>query len=234
MKIKKTLILFKTFLLVAFVITWTSCSTGDDTEESIPTPDNPVAYTFCPDSHHPHMIDLGLPSGTKWACCNVGASKPEDYGGYYAWGETKEKSRYDYSTYIHCDGSYETCHDIGNDIAGTQYDAATANWGSAWVMPSLEQMNELKGKCTSMWTTGNGINGIRFTASNGTSIFLPAAGYRWGGVLGYAGSKGGYWSSTLYESYNSHACDLYFLSGDVYMNDYSREYGQSVRPVHGK
>lgn len=67
----------------------------DFAESSEPAePDAPVAYTSCPDSHHPHLIDLGLPSGTKWACCNVGAQKPEDYGGYYAWGETAEKNSY--------------------------------------------------------------------------------------------------------------------------------------------
>ena len=68
----------------------------------------------CPDTHHPHEIDLGLPSGTKWACSNVGANKPEEYGGYYAWGETEEKSYYDWSTYIHCDGSYGTCHKLAS------------------------------------------------------------------------------------------------------------------------
>lgn len=74
------------------------------------------AYTTCPDDHHPHLIDLGLPSGTKWACCNVGANTPEGYGNYYAWGETQTKDEYNWSNYIHCDGSMETCHDIGSDI----------------------------------------------------------------------------------------------------------------------
>ena len=153
------------------------------------------SYTSCPDSHHPHLIDLGLPSGTKWACCNVGAEKPEDYGGYFAWGETTEKSSYNWSTYVHCDGSSSTCHDIGKDIAGTQYDAATANWGSPWVMPSLDQMNELKNNCTSEWTTENGVNGRRFTGPNGASIFLPAAGHRWYDDLYYAGSYGIFFSN---------------------------------------
>ncbi|MBQ6204192.1 MAG: choice-of-anchor D domain-containing protein [Prevotella sp.] len=194
---------------------------------------DPVAYTSCPDSHHPHLIDLGLPSGTKWACCNVGASKPEDYGGYFAWGETTEKSRYYWDTYIHCDGSYETCHDIGKDIAGTQYDAATANWGSPWVMPSKEQMEELKNSCTSEWTTENGVNGRRFIGPNGASIFLPAAGYRWEVDLGRAGSYGDYWSSTLYESRTDNAWYLSFGSGGVYAGDYvgGRGSGLSVRPV---
>ena len=94
------------------------------------------SYITCPDNHHPHLIDLGLPSGTKWACCNVGADTPEAYGGYYAWGETEEKSTYSWSNYIHCNGSRETVHDIGSDIAGTEYDVAHVKWGGSWVMPS--------------------------------------------------------------------------------------------------
>ena len=190
-----------------------------------------VAYTSCPDDHHPHLIDLGLPSGTKWACCNVGASKPEEYGGYFAWGETEDKDYYDWSTYIHCDGRSTACHNIGKDIAGTEYDAPTANWGSPWVMPSLDQMNELNGKCTSEWTTENGVNGRRFTGPNGASIFLPVAGYRSGHGLANADSYGYYWSSTLYESRTNCALGLSFGRGYVRTASYSRYYGQSVRPV---
>lgn len=187
------------------------------------------SYTSCPDSHHPHLIDLGLPSGTKWACCNVGAEKPEDYGGYFAWGETAEKSSYTSDNYLDGKG---TSYDIGKDIAGTQYDAATANWGSPWVMPSREQMNELNNSCTSEWTTVNGVKGRRFTGSNGASIFLPAAGNRWEDELRYAGSYGDYWSSTLDESNTSNAWDLYFYGGNVFANYSSRRgIGPSVRPV---
>ncbi len=191
-----------------------------------------AAYTSCPDSHHPHLIDLGLPSGTLWACCNVGAENPWNLGGFYAWGETEEKSCYDWETYIHCDGTRETCHDIGKDIAGTQYDAATANWGSPWVMPNKEQMEELTNSCTSEWTTENGVNGRRFTGPNGASIFLPAAGERWGDYLYDAGSIGIYLSSVLYESYTINALCLSFTSRYVgtYYGD-GRDCGQSVRPV---
>lgn len=188
------------------------------------------SYTSCPDSHHPHLIDLGLPSGTKWACCNVGASKPEEYGGYFDWGETEEKDYYDWSTYIHCSGSYWTCHNIGSDISYTQNDAATANWGSPWVMPNKEQMEELKNSC-SKWTTENGVWGCRFTGPNGASVFLPAAGGRGSDNLYSAGSDGYYWSSALYESSTDEAWYLVFRSGNVTMYDRSRSGGQSVRPV---
>ena len=187
------------------------------------------SYTSCPDSHHPHLIDLGLPSGTKWACCNVGASKPEDYGGYYAWGEITEKSSYTWANYLDGKG---TDYYIGNDIAGTQYDAATANWGSSWVMPSLDQVTELLDNCTSEWTIEKGVNGRKFTGSNRASIFLPAAGYRWNDSLYYAGSQSYYWSSSLTESNPNNAYELYFSRGYAYWDDYERrDGGHSVRPV---
>ena len=196
------------------------------------------SYLTCPDDHHPHMIDLGLPSGTKWACCNVGADKPEAYGGYYAWGETEEKSTYNWSTYIHCDGSESTCHDLGSNIAGTQYDVAHYRWGGSWVMPSYDQNKELIENCTYEWTTLNGVNGGKFTSKkNGGTIFLPAAGYRWKDGLIYAGSNGYYWSSTQrpsnsYYAYNPYyAYSLGFYSGKADWYSYSRYSGHTVRPV---
>ena len=176
-------------------------------------------------------VDLGLPSGTKWADRNVGATKPEDYGGYYAWGETEEKEVYNWSTYIHCDGSSSTCHDIGSDISGTQYDVAHVIWGGAWKMPTSEQVQELLDECTIEWKTVNRVNGRKFTGPNGNSIFLPAAGDRWDGKLGYAGSNGNYWSSTLNESYPNLAYYLYFASGGANWYDYYRYRGFTVRPV---
>ncbi len=191
--------------------------------------------TTCPDANHPHMIDLGLPSGTKWACCNVGASTPEGYGNYYAWGETQPKSVYNWDTYqygyYNYDGDYSHLVNIGSDIAGTQYDAATANWGSPWRMPSWTQIKELLNNCTSVWTTQNGVNGRKFTGPNGGTIFLPHAGYRWNGGLGYYG--GNYWSSTLLERGPEVAYYLYFDTGNAEWDYYggNREYGRSVRPV---
>lgn len=189
------------------------------------------AYTTCPDDHHPHLIDLGLPSGTKWACCNVGASTPEEYGDYYAWGETQPKDEYNWSTYIHCDGSSNTCHDIGSDIAGTDYDAATVNWGAPWQMPSKEQIQELLDNTTDTWTTQNGVDGCKFTGSNGGTIFLPAAGSRWNSDLYHAGSNGCYWLSTLNEGYPYSAWGLDFDSDGAYWGGDYCGYGNTVRPV---
>ena len=198
---------------------------------AVPSTDFPKLLT-CPDDHHPHAIDLGLPSGTKWCCCNVGASTPEGYGGYYAWGETSEKSVYNMATYAYYNSNTGWVN-IGSDIAGTQYDAATANMGAPWRMPSLTQQQELISNCSSQWMQQNGVNGTLVTGPNGGQIFLPAAGRRWGDYLGYAGSNGNYWSGSLYPSDDSYACylDFYSVSWRWYYYYYYRDSGLSVRAV---
>ena len=174
-------------------------------------------------------IDLGLPSCTKWASCNVGASKPEEYGGYYAWGETEEKETYTWETYIYCNGSWETCYDLGNDISGTEYDVAHVKWGDKWCMPTENDIKELRNYCTIEWTTINGVNGEKFTSKiNGNSIFLPAAGYSWNGNLNDVGEGYGYWTSTPYYSWDANYYGL--SSGQRYLLS-SRSSGNSVRPV---
>ncbi len=190
------------------------------------------SFLICPDGNHPHLIDLGLPSDTKWACCNVGAQTPTDYGGYYAWGETEEKDYYYWSTYIHCDGSEGTCHDLGNDIAGTEYDVAHVKWGGIWLMPTCSQQEELLNNCSYEWTIENGVYGGRFTGSNGASIFLPASENRWCNLPSNVGSIGYYWSSTQYPSYSVGADYLYFNSDDVGCSSgFDHYYGFPVRPV---
>ena len=193
---------------------------------------SPVSYSSCPDGNHPHLIDLGLPSGTKWACCNVGANSPEQFGGYYAWGETVEKSSYDWSNYILCDGMESTCHRIGSDIAGTNYDVAHVKWGDSWVMPSYSQFKELIENCTTEWTSLNGINGYTFTGPNGSSIFLPASGYYGFGDKFFEGSAGLFWSSTYNSSNKDFARYLRFDSGRLTLDYYlSRNSGQPVRAI---
>ena len=137
------------------------------------------SLSLCPDNHHPHAIDLGLPSGTKWCCCNVGAANPKDYGGYYAWGETHEKSEYSWETYAYYESGYfSTCTDIGSDIAGTQYDVAHASMGGSWRMPTNTQRSEFFGKCNHSETELDGKKGLLIVGPNGSQIFLPAAGFR--------------------------------------------------------
>lgn len=153
-----------------------------------------VAYLSCPDDHHPHMIDLGLPSGTLWACCNVGADKPEGYGGYYAWGETEEKSVYNQASVVN---DLITCNNEDMDIAGTNYDAARVNWGAPWQMPTLDKFKELQNNTSSVWTTRNGVNGINITGTNGGSIFFPASGYKKDEESRSIGRWGAYWVSLI-------------------------------------
>jgi hypothetical protein len=191
-------------------------------------------------------VDLGLPSGLLWATCNVGADNPEDYGYYFAWGETQPKDYYDWSTYQYCMGSSTTltkyCNNSSNGYNGftdnlttllPEDDAATANWGNDWRMPTKEEWQELYNNTTVTWTTQNGVNGRLFTASNGNSLFLPAAGYRGNSSLNDAGSDGNYWSSSL-DSYGPYlAWVLYFDSGYYVMSNGRghRFCGRSVRPV---
>ncbi len=191
--------------------------------------DAAVEAGLCPDNHHPHAIDLGIE--VYFACCNVGASSPEEYGGYYAWGETEEQNYYDWSTYTHCDGSSSSCHNLGSDIAGTQYDVAHVKWGGGWHMPSYEQLGLLTSKCTSTWTSVNGVYGRKVTGPNGASIFLPAAGYCWNDYAGGVGSYGHYWSSTQSPDYSGNAYYLRFNSGNFSRYYGNRGYGRSVRPV---
>jgi hypothetical protein len=185
-------------------------------------------------------VDLGL--SVKWATCNVGATKPEEYGDYFAWGETQPKDYYDWSTYKWCNGSYNTLTKYNNSSSyGTvdnktqlelSDDAARANWGGSWRMPTRAEQDELRENCTWTWTTQNGVNGYKVTSKkNGNSIFLPAAGYRDGSSLYRAGSYGYYWSSSLGTGYQDDACGLYFGSGYVGCDLNPRYIGFTVRPV---
>ena len=174
-----------------------------------------------PSSGVHEYVDLGL--SVKWATCNVGASKPEDYGDYFAWGETKPKKRYSSSNY-----SYTS----NPTILPLSADAARANWGGSWRMPTRAEQDELREQCTWTWTTQNGVKGYRVTSTkNGKSIFLPAAGYRYDSSLNHAGRYGYYWLSSLNTGYSSNAYFLYFTWSSVVWYYYYRYYGLSVRPV---
>ena len=197
-------------------------------------------------------VDLGLDSGTLWATCNIGAENPEDYGDYFAWGETtgckSGKTTFNWSTYTLCNGSYNTmkkyCTSSSHGTVDNKTeldpedDAAYINWGSEWRMPTRAQQDELRNTSytTWTWTTMNGKNGYKVSKKSDSSvyIFLPAAGYRNDSSLISAGSYGYYWSRSLYSSYSTDAYDLYFNSGSIDWDDYNRCSGRSVRPVFAK
>ncbi len=153
-------------------------------------------------------VDLGLPSGTLWATCNVGANSPEEYGDYFAWGETEPKEKYNMESYKWYDSSSDKltkyCTDSKYGFVDNKTeldpedDAAYVNWGEYWRMPSYDQQSELRGWCTLTWTTQNGVNGLLVTGPNGNTLFLPAAGFRSSDSFCDAGSNGYYWSRTLY------------------------------------
>ena len=167
-------------------------------------------------------VDLGL--SVKWACCNVGAESPEEYGDYFAWGETSPKDTY---TNGNCKTDGKNIGDISGNPA---YDAATANWGDDWRMPTKAEMQELLNYCTWTWAIQNGVKGYKVSSEeNGNSIFLPAAGYRDGSSL-YDADKGYYWCSTPNEDMYRAFCFDFGGGGNGYFWIY-RHYGHSVRPV---
>ncbi|MBQ7689701.1 MAG: hypothetical protein IJT30_00675 [Muribaculaceae bacterium] len=203
-------------------------------------------------------VDLGLPSGTLWASRNIGAATPGDRGDYFAWGETSPKARYFWYTYkwyregyydaqngwlsagftkycTNYDSGFDGCFVDNKTELDLADDAAAANWGGGARMPSFEQIKELVDNCTWQWTSRDAgiyvVYGQLATGPNGNSIFLPAAGLRWGGSLYYADIDGFYWSRTLGADDSNDAYYLYFDSGYAYRNYYSRSGGLTVRAV---
>lgn len=229
----------KHFILAMLVVMtggfFASC--GGDDDELPAAKDSgdgdPTEFIICPDSKHPHAIDLGLPSGTKWSCCNVGASTPEDYGGYYAWGETEEKSEYSLATYAHYNSSIGKYVNIGTDIAGTKYDVAHVKMGGVWRMHSRVQRQEIFNSCSHQWTKKNGVFGILVRGKNGNSIFLPASGYCGKNAIYDAGDAGYYWSGSFGSSLTDASAYSIHFDSDTWgwYNDYSREFGYSIRAV---
>ena len=181
---------------------------------------SPVEITIL-DNHE--EVDLGLPSGLRWATCNIGANTPEEYGDYIAWAEAFPKD--EYTEYSYSFPNYNPT------VLEPENDAATIRWSYGWRMPTKEEWEELYNNTTVTWTRQNGVNGRLFTATNGNSLFLPAAGYRNDSGLDDAGGDGRYWSSSLHTGYPYSAWYFDFDSDGYYMDDGIRNLGYSVRPV---
>ena len=204
-------------------------------------------------NNHPY-VDLDLPSKTLWATCNVGASKPSDAGFYFQWGDTngysatqvgkdKQFTWNDYKWYL--SGNYATDeiplkfkkYTTEGATLELEDDAAHANMGGDWHMPTPAQISELinTANTTSTWTTQDGVNGRLFTSKNDSSksIFFPAAGYAWDGSVHYSRRNDYVWSSMLSKSGVNYGQDLYFLSYYVSLDYYYRYFGFSVRGVLG-
>ena len=182
-------------------------------------------------------IDLGL--SVKWANCNVGATEPYEYGGYYSWGETVTKETFSWGNYSLTEdgGDTFTKYPKGNKyVLDQEDDAATAEWGGKWRMPTKEEQDELVEKCTWTWkskgnTEYNGVAGCEVTGPNGNSIFLPAGGYKFMGTIFYEeGEYGHYWSASLNGKYFAHG--LQFNANFHETNGYGYRYmGKLVRAV---
>ena len=223
----------KYFFLMTMAIAalgFTACTDNDDN----PTPEPAVEW-----------VNLGLPSGTLWAKCNIGATAPEEYGDYFAWGETTTKDIYDWSNYRYCtaDGDnlltltkYNTSEAYGlvDNLTTLEAadDAATARLGNGTRIPTREDWEELLAGTVAEWGTLNGVGGYRLTAPNGNSLFLPAAGSSNGTELVAAGEYGFYWSASLYTDSPNDAWSFSFLPGDHRIGSFGyRSDGQSIRPV---
>lgn len=208
---------------------------NDDEEENNDSDDENNQTTGTVQGHA--YVDLGL--SVKWATCNVGASKPEDYGDYYAWGETTTKSDYSWETYKWCNGDeYSLTKYCDNSRYGlvdnctklTSWDdVATVKWGSEWRMPTKEELMELKEKCLWTWITQGDNAGYKITGLNGCSIFLPAAGRRDGQASFYSGINGEYWGAT--QTIIDYSAFYLYLKFYIDQTHYLRYYGRSVRPV---
>ena len=216
---------------------------GEQTEQGGSTENNgggeetPTPEPADPYNGHAY-VDLGLPSGLKWATCNVGATKPEEYGNYFAWGEVASKEKYDWSTYFDTTDGGTTFLKYNNEGGKTtldpEDDAATVNMGGSWRMPTYDEQQELEKECIWTWTSdynAKGVAGYIVTSkTNGKSIFLPSCGYYVNATLNLAGALGCYWSSSI--GLNSReAYGFYFGSGSVTMYDDVRNCAQSVRGV---
>ena len=253
---------FAAYALLASAMTFSLSACGGDDDDDNGNNGNETnnggqtEKPLTPEGAAAVAVDLGLPSGTKWAAYNVGATKPEDYGSYFAWGETAHKSNYSWSTYKwgtaegkltkYCNNS-EKGKDGYTDAANPEIgkvltellpedDAASVNWGGDWRMPTKEQIEELIAYTYNAWESGyNGttVSGRKFTNKNDASkfIFLPAAGDRYGASSYDVGSNGHYWSSSQEESGTTSAYDINFSVGHVSQDYNSRVFGRPVRPV---
>ena len=208
----------------ADILTMLRADVNGDEEINITDVNEVIDIIMCGYEGPDHeWVDLGLPSGTRWATMNIGASTPEGYGDYFAWGETAPKQDYSWSNYKWCDGTQYSltkyCSDsnfgtVDNKVElESKDDAAYVNWGRTWRMPSIEQIQELCEFCTSEWTTLNDVSGMLITGPNGNTMFLPAAGYHMFGSLYNDGPYGLYWSRTVNESDPTLTGGIGFLSG---------------------
>lgn len=191
-----------------------------------------VTMNMCPDDHHPHALDLDLPDGKLWACCDVGANAPGEKGNYFAWGETTTKSSYDEESYRYYDNETFEYVNIGKEIGNTRYDVAKSKWKGDWHMPTSNDINYMFKLCKKKLFVLDGVKGILFTGTNGQSIFFPFAGDMHDNQLQGEGQYGYYWSATQAPGYDSGAYNFFITDKPSATLNYGRRHlGRTVRPV---
>lgn len=215
----------KSSVLLFIILFITSCggNNSNNTNNEETKPNQTIdKYGICVDQE----VDLGL--SVKWAGWNVGATSPDGYGEWYAWGEVDGKKNYTTGSYKHYrSGKYEV---IGN-LGGQVHDAATYRWGGSWRIPTRDEFEELLNKCTWEWFVYKGVNGYKITGTNGNSIFLPAAGYKHGMTHDNPESYGVYWSSTSYNADQGYAWNIFFSNSGHGLYNSGRTNGMTIRPV---
>ena len=209
-------------LIVIAVLSMGFASCGDESDSDSDSDSSSISGSI----NGYDYVDLGL--SVKWATCNVGASSPEDYGDYYAWGETEIKSEYTETNYKHYNKSLKKYNYIGSDISGTNYDVAYVKWGNSWRMPTLDEFKELINECTWKSTIHNGIKCQCVTGPNGKSIYIPGYDFYNEG----SPSVGQYWTATFSERWEHEAYYIYsVIGGTQAVFGSSRYKGFPVRPV---
>ena len=207
-----------TYYVRAFATNSKGTAYGDEVSFTTIVPDDGTINGY-------EYIDLGLPSGVKWATHNVGASSPSEAGNYYAWGEIVTKSEY---TEANCT-TYQL--NMENISGNPQYDVAAAEWGASWRIPTKEEFEELLNNCTWQWEVVNGVGCKKITGPNGNYIHLPISGYKYGSAA-YMQDFGYYWTSTPIEMYENFSYDFLFdMEYNLTMGFDDRCYGQTIRPV---
>ena len=230
-------VLLTVMLVMVFAV---GCNKPDEPNQGGDVPGNEL------NGHE--YVDLGLPSGTLWATCNVGSNSPEDFGGYYAWGETEPKELYDWKSYKY--GRFfneryqlnkyctDSCYGINGFVDNLPVlepddDVARVCWGEGWCMPTIGEWEELFLNTTGEWTKLNDVKGWRCTASNGNSLFLPAAGYWWDDA--FNADLGLYWSRSINKEFPYRAWGFHFNCDSSHLCGSSdRNRGQTVRAVYLK
>lgn len=228
--------MFSAIIMLASVNSFIGCSDkdnnyDDDFETGIVVESE--SLNNCPDNNHPHMIDLGLPSGKLWSCCNVGANSPEQCGNYYSWGSINTQNSYSWASYRFYDNKQFSKYNKEDGKVELDNNDDIANiTNNNWEMPNNKNVKELTEYTTPKWIKGNGVKGMKFTSKiNGKSIFMPASGVYADKIYNIKEEAGYYWTSSLSDYTHDLANNLIFVYKSINVQANPRYFGMNIRPV---